>query len=809
MTNIKNIQRIAELEAIVKRLLAENATLRGKLELGATDIASSDSNSNKSDEESSPLNKTALKEFSTNQKIELFRSLFKGREDVFPIRWESKNGRTGYSPVCENEWLPRICEKPRVKCADCINRKFVNIKNEDIFDHLSGKKTIGAYALLEDETCWFLAADFDGDHAKSDALAFANTAKLNGIDASIEISRSGNGAHVWIFFERALPAVTARRLGTALITLTCDNERLLSLESYDRLFPNQDTMPKGGFGNLIALPLQKIPRESGFSVFVDQRLMPYPNQWDYLSNVKKVSYQTAERVIQAVNLEGGVLGVKFVSVEEDIEDPWIMPPSRRLDEKPIRGPFPEEIEIVFANMVFIPKAELPTGLLNRLVRVAAFQNPEFYKTQKMRLSTFDIPRIIGCAEEFENFLALPRGCIDEAKVLLESQTIKVTVRDERFFGEKLEVRFLGELRPDQSIAVKTMIKSDAGVLCAPTAFGKTVSAAAIIAERKVNTLILVHRTQLMDQWASRLSSFLNIEEKQIGKISGGKRKVTNLIDIALMQSLNKQGVVDDVIANYGQIIVDECHHLSAFSFEQILKAAKARYVLGLTATPIRRDGHHPIIFMQCGGIKHRAKDQHQNRPFLHEVITINTGFKLPDEAEAIYEIYAHITNSASRNQKIVDDIRAALSEGRSPLVLTERKDHLFMLESQLQDVSDNLITLYGGMGAKKRRQQMDKLSNLPSGASRVILATGKLIGEGFDDPQLDTLFLSMPISWQGTLKQYAGRLHRLNDGKKLVQVYDYVDESIPVLMRMYEKRKKGYKVMGYSLRENVGFQNLI
>lgn len=800
MASIVNTKRIAELEAIVKRLLEENATLRAQLDLMGSDISSSNAKSIDSDEKLSVTNLVASKELSTNQKIELFRSLFKGREDVFSIRWESKNGRTGYSPVCENEWLPRICEKPKVKCADCTNRKFLNIKNEDIYDHLSGKKTIGAYALLEDETCWFLAADFDGDHAKSDAAAFAKTAKLNGIDASIEISRSGNGAHVWIFFERPLSAAMARRLGTALITLTCDNERLLQLESYDRLFPNQDTMPKGGFGNLIALPLQKIPRESGFSVFVDQSLMPYVDQWDYLSNIKKVSYQEAERVIQAVNLEGGVLGVKFASTEDEIEDPWTMPPSRRLDEKPIKGPFPEKIEIVFANMVFIPKAELPTGLLNRLVRLAAFQNPEFYKAQKMRLSTFDISRIIGCAEDFDKFIALPRGCFDEAKTLLEAQNIKVTIRDERFSGEKLEVEFLGELRPDQSVAVRTMVKSDVGVLCAPTAFGKTVSAAAIIADRKVNTLILVHRTQLMDQWASRLSSFLNIEEKQIGKLSGGKRKVTGQIDIALMQSLNKQGTVDDLIANYGQIIVDECHHLSAFSFEQILKAAKAKYILGLTATPIRRDGHHPIIFMQCGGIKHRAKDHPQNRPFEHEVLTINTGYKLPAETEAIHEIYAHITNSASRNQKIIEDIKAALSDGRSPLVLTERKEHLFMLEAHLIEFSENLITLYGGMGTKKRRQQMEKLTNLPSGASRVILATGKLIGEGFDDPQLDTLFLSMPISWQGTLKQYAGRLHRLNDGKKLVQVYDYVDENIPVMMRMYEKRKKGYKAMGYSLR---------
>ncbi|MDP3744915.1 MAG: DEAD/DEAH box helicase [Methylotenera sp.] len=332
----------------------------------------------------------------------------------------------------------------------------------------------------------------------------------------------------------------------------------------------------------------------------------------------------------------------------------------------------------------------------------------------------------------------------------------------------------------------------------PTAFGKTVSAAAIIAARKVSTLILVHRTQLMDQWASRLSSFLDIDEKQIGKLGGGKRKHGGFIDIALMQSLNRKGEIDDRIADYGQIIIDECHHLSAFSFEQILKSAKAKYVLGLTATPIRRDGHHPIIFMQCGPIRYRANEKHQHRPFDHEVSPQKTGFKLPAETEAIHEIYAFLAQSQERNQKIVHDVKAALASGRSPLVLTERKDHLFQLAEQLKGCTEHIITLYGGMGVKQRRIEMEKLTNLPVGTSRLIIATGKLIGEGFDDPQLDTLFLTMPISWRGTLQQYAGRLHRLHDGKKVVQIYDYIDENIPVLMRMFDKRMKGYKAMGYS-----------
>ena len=800
MSNELNI-RIARLEAQCRQLLEENETLRSQL-----GIASSIHT-----EELSPVISTTLEQFSapihsptelsTDAKIQLFRSLFKGREDVYSVRWDSKNGRSGYTPACDNEWLSGVCDKPRIKCSDCNNRKLLSINYQAIYLHLTGKKTIGAYALLTDETCWFLAADFDGDHWQEDATAFARTAKLNGIHASIEISRSGDGAHVWIFFSQSIPAATARRLGSALMTLTCDNERLLQLKSYDRLFPNQDTMPKGGFGNLIALPLQKTPRENGCSVFVDDLLQPYQDQWDYLAKVQRVDLKSAERVIQSVNMDGGVLGVKFVSIDEGIEDPWTKPPSRRLDDKPIDGPFPAVVEVVSANMVFIPKEGLPTALMNRLVRLAAFQNPEFYKTQKMRLSTFDIPRVIGCAEEFEKYIALPRGCQDEAISLMKSLGIRVNIRDERFNGATIDVSFLGELRAEQMPAVKEMLRHDTGVLCAPTAFGKTVSAAAIIAARKVSTLILVHRTQLMDQWASRLSSFLDIDEKQIGKLGGGKHKHGGFIDIALMQSLNRKGEVDDRIADYGQIIVDECHHLSAFSFEQILKSAKAKYVLGLTATPIRRDGHHPIIFMQCGPIRYRANEKHQHRPFDHEVSPKKTGFKLPVETETIHEIYAYLAQSAERNQLIVQDVKAALASGRSPIVLTERKDHLFLLDEQLKGCTEHIITLYGGMGVKQRRLEMEKLTSLPTGTSRLIIATGKLIGEGFDDPQLDTLFLTMPISWRGNLQQYAGRLHRLHDGKKVVQIYDYIDENIPVLMRMFDKRIKGYKVMGYSFEQ--------
>ncbi|MDP3744914.1 MAG: hypothetical protein Q8Q76_11335 [Methylotenera sp.] len=459
--------RIAQMEAECRQLREDNLTLRSQL--GFVSKSDLDLSLPTIDpvlkELSAPVHPTV--ELSTDAKVQLFRSLFKGREDVYSIRWDSKNGRSGYAPACDNEWLSGVCDKPRIKCSDCSNRKLLSINYQAIYLHLTGKKTIGAYALLTDETCWFLAADFDGDHWQEDATAFTRTAKQNGIHANLEISRSGDGAHVWIFFIQPVLAATARRLGSALITLTCDNERLLRLESYDRLFPNQDTMPKGGFGNLIALPLQKTPRENGCSVFVDELLQPYQDQWGYLAHVQRVDLKSAERVIQSVNMDGGVLGVKFVSIYEGVEDPWTKPPSRRLDDKPIDGPFPESVAVVTANMVFIPKEGLPTALMNRLFRLAAFQNPEFYKTQKMRLSTFDIPRVIGCAEDFEKYIALPRGCQDEATGLMKSLGIRVNIRDERFNGATIDVSFLGELRSEQMPAVKEILRHDTGVLCAP------------------------------------------------------------------------------------------------------------------------------------------------------------------------------------------------------------------------------------------------------------------------------------------------------------------------------------------------------
>jgi hypothetical protein len=531
------------------------------------------------------------------QKVALFRGLFSGRTDVFPERWENKSkGKSGYSPTCANLWVAGLCNKMNIKCSDCSNRKLVPLSDSILYEHLIGKRTIGVYPLLTDDTCNFLAVDFDEVDWKSDALAFRQSCVELGVPVALEVSRSGNGAHIWIFFSCSVPARDARALGTAIISHTCARTRQLKLTSYDRLFPNQDTMPKGGFGNLIALPLQKHPREKGFSLFVDGELRPYPDQWAFLTSIVPMAAHDIHPTI--LRATGGVhpLDVTFID-DEDLKEPWKRPVAI---SKKLVGPMPEALNVRLANLIYFEKEKLPTSLANRLIRLAAFQNPAFYAAQAMRLSTWKVPRVIGCAQNYPDHIALPRGCLEAAQELLKDNGIRCDLIDERFAGEKIDVAFAGNLRSDQESAVTAMLMHDAGVFCAPTAFGKTVTAAAMIARRGVNTLVLVHRTDLLRQWQERLQTFLGVGKGVVGTISGGKFKSTGKIDIAVMQSLSKQNEVNALVENYGHVIIDECHHIGAASFEAILKGTKAKYVLGLTATPIRRDGQQPIIFMQCG-----------------------------------------------------------------------------------------------------------------------------------------------------------------------------------------------------------------
>ena len=741
--------------------------------------------------------------FTPEEKITLFRRLFRGRTDVYPIRWESKAGKAGYSPDCANEWRASVCEKPRIKCSACGNRLLIPLSDAIIYDHLAGHHTVGVYPLLTDDTCHFLAVDFDEVGWREDASAFAQSCRELDVPVALEISRSGNGAHAWIFFTVSIPARDARRLGMAIISHTCASTRQLKLTSYDRLFPNQDSMPKGGFGNLIALPLQKKPREQGCSVFVDEKFRPHPDQWAFLASIEPLPPEAVESVIMRATGGEHPLDVTFIDDEEQRE-PW---KRTTFAAKKLLGPMPKALTLTLANLIYFEKSQLPQPLANRLTRLAAFQNPEFYKAQAMRFPVWDKPRVIGCAENYPNHIALPRGCLDAAKELLCDNGIHCDLQDERFAGQTLEVAFVGTLRIDQEAAVAAMLHRDTGVLCASTALGKTVTAVALIARRGVNTLVLVHRTELLKQWQARLQTFLGVDKGVVGTIGGGKPKPTGKIDIAVMQSLSRQGEISDLVENYGHIVVDECHHISAFSFEAILKRSKAKYVLGLTATPVRRDGQQPIIFMQCGPLRHMAA-QPDSAPHDLAVVPKMLTARINLSAEAgIQEVFRQVANDASRTQAIAAEIEGNFSQGRKVLVLTERTNHLEAINAALLGRIGNLFTLHGRMSKKQRDLLIGELEALPPDAPCVLLSTGKLVGEGFDHPPLDTLVLAMPVSWKGTLQQYAGRLHREHASKTDVRIMDFVDAGHPALLRMWDKRQRGYRAMGYWMKEFLGQPN--
>lgn len=750
---------------------------------------------------------------SSEDKIALFRSLFRGRDDVYPRRFESRRtGKSGYQPACANEWVRDVCEKPRVKCPECTHRRFLPVTDDVIRWHLSGQDSggrefvMGVYPMLLDETCFLLAVDFDKTYWRDDVAAVLDTCRNMDLPVALERSRSGNGGHVWFFFDEAIPATLARKLGSHVLTETMERRPEIGLDSYDRLFPNQDTLPQGGFGNLIALPLQHRPRADGNAVFLDEHWHPYADQWVFLSQIRRLERCRIEDVVRRAEGKGRIVGVRLALPDVEDTAPWAAPPSRRRREIPISEPLPANLELVLGDGVYVATAAMPPALRNRLLRLAAFQNPEFYKAQAMRLPTYDKPRIIACAEEHSNHICLPRGCLDELLQLLSDLKIEPVVRDERFAGSPLDAAFHGQLRPKQQAAADALLARDTGVLSATTAFGKTVVAAWLVARRGTSTLVLVHRRQLLEQWVERLSTFLGLNTRDIGRIGGGRKKPTGTLDVALIQSLVRKGVVDDQVGAYGQIIVDECHHLPAHSFEQVARRAKAKFVIGLSATVTRKDGHHPIVFMQCGPVRYRvdAKEQAAARPFEHTVLVRPTEFRPVVAADAdarrqFHDLYDQLQDDEDRNRLICEDIVYAVRDGRSPIVLTERNRHVDVLAGMLSTQVRHLIVLRGGMRTKEADAVTAQLAAVPEEEERVLLATGRYIGEGFDDARLDTLFLTLPVSWRGTIAQYVGRLHRLHDRKREVRVYDYADLHVPMLARMFDRRCRGYESVGYSM----------
>lgn len=753
---------------------------------------------------------------SIDERIRLFQSLFKGREDVFARRWFSKTtGKSGYQPVCINEWKQGICDKKKYRCVICPNRNFAPLTTQDMYRHLEGKDeyccdVVGLYAIMQDNNCAFLCADFDDKNCKygykEDVLAYVGVCREWLIPYAIERSRSGNGAHVWIFFEAPLPASKARRLGNAILTEAMTRNGQMSFNSYDRFFPNQDYLPEGGFGNLVALPLQGQARRKENSVFVDNDFLVYKDQWAFLYNLKKIQESTIDQLLRLHYQEE--LGKLSMSSESK---PWVTPLPQNITQED----FHAKVEIIKADKLYIPLKAVSAKVLNHLKRIAAFKNPEFYSKQALRLSTYAIPRIISCFDITNEYLAMPRGCEDATRSFLNDNAVTYTIIDKTNHGNKISVSFQGEEREEQLEAINALLPYTNGILHATTAFGKTVTAAAIIARKKVNTLILVHSKALLKQWHDRLTEFLNIDYPQHEeKNKRGRRKVFSpigcfdssgntlhgIIDIALIQSCLDEDGVKPFVQDYGMVIVDECHHVSSITFEQVLMSIKAHTIYGLTATPIRKDGHQPIIFMQCGPIRFSTdvKSQIAKQSFDRFLIPRFTSYNfILEDRLSIATLYKYISEDEIRNNLIVEDICKAVNTGRTPIILTNRTAHVSVLAEKLKATIKNVISLTGVGTTREKREAMQRLQTIPDSEQLVIVATGKYVGEGFDYPRLDTLFLALPISWKGLLTQYAGRLHREYEGKKDVRIYDYIDIHEPICDSMYRKRLKGYAAIGY------------
>ncbi|MCD8294048.1 MAG: DEAD/DEAH box helicase family protein [Clostridia bacterium] len=749
-------------------------------------------------------------------KLELFRSLFKGRPDVFAKRWQSKAGKSGYSPVCANEWS-QVCDKRNVKCKDCKFREWVPLEDKDLVAHFKGARedcrdVVGIYPMLDDDMCSLLVADFDDDGWQKDVKAFRQTCANYGLNIPVERSRSGDGGHGWFFFTEPVKASAARRLASFMMTGAMSLRHEISLASYDRFIPVQDFLPNGSIGNLVALPLQGRAVKQGNSMFIDENFNPYEDQWAFLSGVEKISPENLESILHSAGREDvGTFG------SEDEDRPWAK--KRTL----IVQDFPEHVNMVRANMVYIEKDGFSEYALNVIKRFAAFPNPEFYKKQKMRLPVYNIPRIIDTHEENGKYIMLPRGCFKDITALLNENNIQYTVLDERNCGKPLDVTFLGELREEQVPALEALAAKDMGVLSATTGFGKTVIAARLIAEKKRNTLILVHTSALLSQWKDSLMNFLdiripepeeNIDQPKkrgrkkalspIGQLGASRNTLNGYLDIALMQSLADAESVKDLVKDYGMVIVDECHHVPADSFERVMKTACAKYVYGLTATPIRQDGHQKIIFMQCGDVSYSVspKEQAAKHGFDHIVMPRFTTFRLPltaDSKESITEAYEKLCASETRNRQIVTDVEQAVKDGRHVIVLTERRTHAQLLQGLISDCGIDVVLLLGSDSAKVKKEKLDSIRNSPPERRFVIVATGKYVGEGFDEARLDTLFLAMPVSYSGKITQYTGRLHRKYEGKESVIVYDYVDVNVGVFDRMYQRRVAAYRYIGYEI----------
>ena len=828
---------IKSLQSRIQALEDENRLLKERLEeagVSYADIVSGDAEGVV--ELYDPDQGARIKKFDVTDKIasDFFMMFCRGRKDVYDLRYTNpKTGKNGYYTQCFNRW-DRGChiqKKDGVRCKDCELRAYKPVTLPLIKAHMNGtdpngNDVVAIYPMLENNLCQLLVFDFDNhakgaeqeDYAniddgwKEEINALRHICKNLDVDAAVERSRSGRGAHLWIFFKEMVPARLARRFGFALLEKGAESVNLKSFKYYDRMIPTQDALPEGGLGNVIALPLQGMALKSGNSAFIDENWNAYEDQLNVLAGTRRLTRQGIEDYLSLWYSTGST------SEDNGTDAPWDK--NYEIEAGSVKG----VVRIVLADRIYIDSTGMSNKTKRQLRRMATFSNKQYFQNQAMDMPNYDESRFIYLGSDEGKYIVLPRGLREEILKKFDNAGISYKIEDKRTKGQELNISFRGELRESQIPAVETMLENETGILHAATAFGKTVVCCDMIARRGISTLILVDRADLMNQWIKRLEEFLDIDEELpeyqtktgrtrkrkslIGNLQGAHDTLTGIVDVAMIRSLKKKDGFHPKLNEYAQVYFDECHHAASDSAIEVLQEINAKYVYGVTATPKRGDGKEKINEFLLGPIRYRftAKDRAEEQNINHLVYPRFTRTVKPHHlSKTPYgnDAYELIRNNDVRDEQIIRDVADCVQAGRTPVVLTKYVDHAKKLSERLKTYADRLILLTGANGTKARRAQVEELNKVDDSDSLILVGTGSLLGEGFDFPRLDTLFMATPVSGENVVEQYVGRLNRDYDGKENVIVYDYVDSHIPKFDKMYSARLKAYKKIGYELCVNM------